>query len=419
MKLLKPPKERKAAQPAAKEGVKILLVDDLKDNLVALEGLLRRDDVEIFMAKSGREALEFMMKHEFALALVDVQMPNMNGFELAELMRGASRTKAIPIIFVTATAKDQRFSFKGYESGAVDFLLKPLDTYAVKSKAGIFIELFRQRKELKTQLEKNARHQAEQEILLSQLHETEAGLKQAVQVRDDFMSMASHELKTPLTALRLQSQIRMRHLQSGAISGYTPERLTKMFKGDERNFERITHLIDDMLDVSRIGLGKLPMSREQFDLCDLVREIVQLCSDQLKAAGCEVTLDLCSETLGIWDRFRIEQVLTNLLTNAIRYGANAPVSVQVTATKESARISVSDLGRGIAKENQDRIFDRFERAVSGNEISGLGLGLYIVKQILVAHGGSIAVKSELGQGATFVVCLPLHCIDGEASVRVV
>jgi signal transduction histidine kinase len=392
----------------ADAGVKILLVDDLKGNLIALEGLLRRYDVEIFKAKSGREALEFMMRHEFALALIDVQMPGMTGFELAELMRGAKRTRAIPIIFGTATAKDQSFSFKGYESGAVDFLLKPLDTYAVKSKVSIFIELFRQKKELNVQLAANLRHQEEQQKLLTLLHETEAVLKLAVQTRDDFMSTASHELKTPLTALRLQSQIRMRHLQNNDVSGYSADRLSKMFRGDERNFERITHLIDDMLDISRIGLGKLSMSKEKFDLCDLVRDIVQLCSDQLTAAGCEVKIDVCAETLGIWDRFRIEQVITNLLTNAMRYGANAPVSVLMTATKDSAQISICDGGRGIAKENQERIFQRFERAVTGNEISGLGLGLYIVKQILVAHGGS-----------TFVVNLPLHGKQGEGSATVV
>ncbi|MBF0387535.1 MAG: response regulator [Candidatus Omnitrophica bacterium] len=142
--------------------VKILIVDDLKDNLLALEGLLRRDDVNIFKARSGSEALELMIAHEFALALIDVQMPGMSGFELAELMRGTRKTKNIPLIFVTATAQDQSFLFKGYERGAVDFLLKPLNTHTVKSKVNIFIELYRQRKELEKLLadrEKLAREQ--------------------------------------------------------------------------------------------------------------------------------------------------------------------------------------------------------------------------------------------------------------------
>jgi len=152
--------------------VKILIVDDLKDNLLALEGLLGRDDVEILKAKSGTEALKLMMSHEFALALIDVKMPGMSGFELAELMRGTNKTKNVPIIFVTATAKDQGFVFKGYESGAVDFLYKPLDTHAVKSKVNIFIELYR--------------NQREQKELLAKLTETQAKLEKAVQIRDEF-----------------------------------------------------------------------------------------------------------------------------------------------------------------------------------------------------------------------------------------
>ncbi len=129
--------------------IKILLVDDRKDNLLALDALLRRDDLEIFKANSGTQALEFMFSHEIAVALIDVQMPCMSGFELAELMRGTNKTKDIPIIFVTATANSQSFWFKGYEVGAVDFLLKPLDPNAVKSKLNVFIELYLQKRELK------------------------------------------------------------------------------------------------------------------------------------------------------------------------------------------------------------------------------------------------------------------------------
>ena len=128
----------------------ILIVDDVKDNLIALKAILERDDVTIYQALTGKLALELMMKHDFCLALLDVQMPEMNGFELATFMRGSKKTKNIPIIFVTASAKEQDFSFKGYESGAVDFLIKPLDAHAVKSKVNIFIELFQQKKELKT-----------------------------------------------------------------------------------------------------------------------------------------------------------------------------------------------------------------------------------------------------------------------------
>lgn len=372
--------------------VKILLVDDLKDNLLALEGLLRRNDAQIFKAKSGTEALEFMMTHEFALALIDVHMPSMSGFELAELMRGANKTKNIPIIFVTATASDQSFSFKGYESGAVDFLLKPLDIFAVKSKVKIFIELYQNKKE--------------QEELLTQLKKTQGELEKAVQIRDEFMSIASHELKTPLTALKLQSQLRKRNLRKGDLTVFTLDRLKKMFDADEKQLEQIMHLIDDMLDISRISSGKLSMHFERFDLCELVRDLVERSSEQFNEAGCPVKINFCQSVVGNWDRFRIEQVVMNLLTNATRYGAGKQILVQVKTTPTGAQIVVSDQGQGIDKQNHERIFEKFEQAISGNDISGLGLGLYIVKQILKAHHGSIRVESELGQGANFIVELP-------------
>ena len=373
--------------------VKILIVDDLKYNLLALEGLLRRDDIEIFNARSGTEALEFMISHEFALALIDVKMPSMSGFELAELMRGTKKTKNIPIIFVTATAKDQSFLFKGYESGAIDFLLKPLNTHMVKSKVNIFIELYRKKKE--------------QEELLAKLKVTQGELEQAVLIRDEFMSIASHELKTPLTSLKLQSQLRMRGLRRGKISAFNLEWLTKMFDNDEKQIEQITRLIDDMLDISRISSGKLSMNFEQFDLCELARDLIERRSEQFVAAGCPVEIECCQSAVGSWDRFRIEQVLMNILTNAMLYGPDKPIFVQVKTSSDRAQIVVRDQGRGIAKENHERIFQKFERATEGSEISGLGLGLYIVKTILEAHHGSIQVESTLGHGATFVVNLPL------------
>ena len=368
------------------EKLDLLIVDDVKDNLLALSALLERDDLKIHQALSGTEALDLMVKNDFCLAMVDIQMPGMNGFELAELMRGANKTKNIPIIFVTATATGQSFLLKGYESGAVDFLQKPLDSHAVKSKVNVFIELHRQKINLKR---------------------VQAQLELAVQTRDDFVSIASHELKTPLTALILNAQVRKRIIKKGDLAAFSLEKLSDMFDADERQLVKITHLIDDMLDISRISSGKLSITLERFDLCALVRELLDRCKQLFLASGCEVEAEFCEPLFGCWDRFRIEQVVTNLLTNAMRYGAGKPISVQVTCTSDKAMIAVHDKGRGIAPENQVRIFQRFERAISSAEISGLGLGLYIVSQILEAHRGSIQVKSKLGHGATFIVELPL------------
>ena len=376
-----------------REKLKILIVDDVKENLLALNALLARDDVEIFKAQSGSHALELMVKHDFCLALLDIQMPEMNGFELAEFMRGTNKTRNIPIIFVTAATKDERYVFKGYESGAVDFLRKPLDPYVVRSKVNVFLQLHQQKVELTKQV--------------AELKQTKEALEQSVRVREEFMSIAGHELKTPLTTLKLQSQIRMRTLEKNRETPFTPETLIKMFDSDNKQIEKLTRLIDDMLDISRISSGKLFIHLERFDLCALIHEIIERNEEQFKLAGNQVKVDYSSESIsGNWDKFRIEQVITNLFTNAMRYGAGKPIEVKINVNLDHAVIIISDHGIGIAKEDHERIFQRFERA-TGQEVSGLGLGLYIVTQIIEAHHGSIKVESHPGQGSSFIIDLPL------------
>jgi signal transduction histidine kinase len=371
---------------------KILVVDDLKESLLALEGLLRRGGLEILTANSGSEALELMITHDFAVALVDVRMPGMDGYELAELMRGTQKTRNIPIIFVTAAAQEWNHSFRGYESGAVDFLLKPLDPHVVKSKVSIFVELFMQKQELKN--------------LVAELRATKTQLELAVKARDEFTAIASHELKNPLTALSMQAQMRMLRLNRHDMSLFSPERLATMFRADEMALKRMSRLVDDMLDVARIASGTLSMQFAQLDLSELVSELTARSADQLAEAGCELRLEIGPSITGRWDRHRIEQVVTNLLSNAMRYGAGGPVTVQVSLEHDKARVLVRNEGEGIPRENQERIFKKFERAESAYKGQGLGLGLYIVKRIVEAHDGAIRVESEPGQGATFIVELP-------------
>lgn len=389
-----------------KDKLEILIVDDIKDNLLALNALLERDDVNIFQALSGGEALELMIKHDFCLALLDVQMPGMNGFELAELMRGTNKTKHIPIIFVTAGAKDQKYVFKGYESGAVDFLRKPIDPHAVKSKVNIFLELHQQKKELKKQVEMLKKIQDEQEKLLFQLNKTKEELEQAGRLREEFMSIAGHELKTPLTSMKLQTQLRKRNLEKGHDHLLTTEKLAKMFDSDNLQLERLTRLIDDMLDISRISSGQLSINLERFDLCALIHDIVERNAELCRLAGVKVKISSYESINGRWDKFRIEQVITNLLTNAIRYGKGEPVKISISTGGKGAIIIIADQGIGIAKKDIKRIFQRFERA-SENESSGLGLGLYIVNQIIEAHCGFINVESHPGIGSAFTIELPL------------
>ena len=225
--------------------------------------------------------------------------------------------------------------------------------------------------------------------------------REAVAVRDDFLSIASHELKTPVTALRLLLQTTLRHLRAGA----DPNTLIARIERADKQLGRLVRLVDELLDLSRIMHGKLAIEREELDLGALTRDVVLRHVDQAAAVGSSIAVE-APEVVGQWDRVRLEQVLTNLLSNAIKYGGGQPIQVAVQAEDGSARIAVRDRGVGISEADRARIFGRFERAVSTRQYGGLGLGLFITQQIVEAHGGTIAVESAPGEGATFTVTLP-------------
>ncbi|MFW0754283.1 ATP-binding protein [Pseudomonas sp. H11T01] len=386
---------------------KLLIVDDLPENLLALEALIKREDRTVYKALSADEALSLLLQHEFAMAILDVQMPGMNGFELAELMRGTEKTRNIPIVFVSAAGRELNYAFKGYESGAVDFLHKPLDIHAVKSKVNVFVDLYRQSKAMKQQVEALEQSRREQEALLEQLQNTRSELEQAVRMRDDFMSIVAHEVRTPLNGLILETQLRKMHLARDNAAAFTLDKMHAMVDRDERQIKSLIRLIEDMLDVSRIRTGKLSIRPSRFDLAQLVRNLLQNFAPQVDAAESLVSFVADHPVEGSWDEFRIEQVVSNLLTNALRYGAKGSIDVRVYAEEGQARVEVRDHGIGISEENQARIFQQFERVSAKTAVAGLGLGLFISEQIVAAHGGSIAVESKINEGSLFRVCLPL------------
>ena len=366
--------------------VNVLLVDDLQENLTALEALIRQPGRRIFCARSGEQALSLMLEHSFALAILDVQMPSMNGFELAELMRGTERTRGIPIVFVSAAGRELNYAFRGYESGAVDFLYKPLEPLAVRSKVNVFVELARQGLELR---------------------EAKAQLQRAVSMRDDFMSMIAHELRNPLNSVYLQAQLRRKML--AMPSPPNQQTMQKMVERDERQIQSMVRLLDDMLEVSRARTGKLAVVPVPYDLAASAAAVVDAIQEQASNSGIALTLAAPATLPMVGDEFRIEQVITNLLTNALRYGQGKPVTVTVGVREQvrEAFVSVRDQGMGVKPEDQERIFEQFERTESSAQISGLGLGLYIARQIALAHQGRLEVRSAPGDGAEFILSLPL------------
>jgi PAS domain S-box-containing protein len=232
-------------------------------------------------------------------------------------------------------------------------------------------------------------------------------LQKALQIRDDFLSVASHELKTPLTSLQLQLQLLWRSLPETDADGH-PHPARKRIEATRRPAERLHQLVNNLLDVSRIRAGRLALERETVDFAALLQDVVNRSEADAAGAGCKLVLRADSPVVGRWDRLRLEQVVTNLLSNALKYGASHPVELSVVQEGSSARLTVKDHGIGVAPENQARIFQRFERAVSERHYGGFGLGLWIVRQIVESLGGDIRIESQLGQGSTFIVTLPIE-----------
>lgn len=357
---------------------KFLLVDDLDENLLALTALLRRDDVELLTARSGAEALELLLVHgNIALALLDVQMPGMDGFELAELMRGSECTKHIPIIFVTAGSHDLHRIFKGYDSGAVDFLFKPLEAHILKSKADVFCRLYAQKQQLE-------RHLAERAETL-RLHEM-------------FTAVLGHDLRGPISAI----------VMSAAILARRPEEsVQKAGLRLVKSGQWMGRMIEDMLDLARSRVaGGIPIVRQAVNLSLLMERVVQERQSTFPDRYIEVLQR--GDMTGSWDEDRLTQAVSNLLGNALHHGkADVPVSITLNGEAPCALVMTITNGGTIPESIRPCLFDPFRRGSDPTgRAEGLGLGLYIVQQIVLAHGGTAELLHTDADLTSFNVSLP-------------
>ena len=233
--------------------------------------------------------------------------------------------------------------------------------------------------------------------------------EKSVQLRDDFLSVAAHELKTPLTAFKMQIEFLKKLLSEESCSNLPKiETILNAIETSKDQLEQFLRLLDDLLNAQHISSGKLFIERENVDLSFIIRNVIESYQEIIRKDGCSIKLATDSSINGFWDSARVRQVVSNLVSNAIKYGAGAPIEVETSRVGSSARIMVRDHGIGIAKEEQGKLFRRFERVTSAKGIQGFGLGLYITKQIVEAHGGKIWVESEPSKGSTFYVELPLE-----------
>ena len=389
-----------------KRNIHFLLVDDLEANLIALEAILERDGLTLLKARSGREALELLLVHDIALAFVDVQMPEMTGFELAEAMRSTERTKAVPIIFLTAGIVDQQRRIQGYETGAVDFLLKPIDPAILLNKAATFYELARQREDLKDS-------QARLLELNERLAASNEQLECADRSKDEFLAMLAHELRNPIAPILAGVEILLKKPEDTAVV----EKIGRMM---ERQTSQMSRLIDDLLDVSRITMGKIELRQQEVrvaEVIDAARESVQ---PLIESAGHEFTLENAPGDWRIYgDPHRLAQIIANLLSNAAKYTPRRG-KIHLWASREEGgklRISVKDNGKGIRPELQERIFQMFDQGAAGPK-DGLGIGLTLVRSLVRMHGGEISLVSEGdGAGSEFSIVLPGLVTGGGAEEK--
>lgn len=373
----------------------LLIVDDKVENIIALEALLDQHDINIITTTSPNEALRICWENDISIALIDVQMPEMNGFELVEILKNNSRTQEIMVIFVTAISIEAKYAIKGFNVGAIDYLYKPLDPYITAAKVDSFIQLIKNQREVKN---KNIQLEISQVELIKAKEDAEKSKK----AKENFMANMSHEIRTPINGIIGLVYL----LKKSQLNEDQHELLTLL----ESSSESLLGVINDILDISKIEAGKFRINYAETNIKELLTQSKNLLDIRAKEKDLELILEIDDNipSIIIADSLRLNQIFMNLLSNAIKFTNKGLVrfKTELLAKKNQRahlKFSVIDSGVGISKDNQVKIFDKFEQIEDESNFhhGGTGLGLSIVKKLVELKGGILNVESKEGEGSNF------------------
>ncbi|MBX5482939.1 MAG: response regulator [Myxococcaceae bacterium] len=374
----------------------VLVVDDRPENLVAMEAVLAPLGAPVVTARSGEEALRCLLGGDFAVVLMDVEMPGMDGLETAALIRARPRTAALPILFMTAESQDMARVVRAYARGGIDYLVKPVDPDILRAKVGFFVELYRRGELIRRQ-----------QLEIAERRRLEIESRRAAELEKQIVGIVGHDIRGPLSAILATAQVQLRR------RGELQEEQVKAFERIERSTQRIQHIVGGLLDFTRARVGRgIPLEKTRCNVVELVRRI----ADEHTAVdpAREIRLRVDGEcVLGECDPARISQVFANLIDNAVKYsppGSPVEVLVRFSPDRSSVEVEVWNGGEPIPAEKLASLFEPFSRAEEGSTHSrtSLGLGLFIVREIVHGHDGSVAVTSSREDGTRFRVTLPLH-----------